>query len=548
VDWVRFTPLFLLAAATSAVGAVLLHLLLIWGFYFIMVMPILAGLGVAVMVRFAVANGHCRSRLAGTLTGLVCGLMLYLGYYYVGMVSALGARAAGQIQLLPRYIHFRLNTDVSRDVGSPKREDEDRPPRAGRFYLNLFAFGFEFLAVAAITTLAGHHRARKPYCEGCKRWMNRELTTFETDKAPAILETLKDSSAAGLATLCVSAPYPSVPNTTLAVEYCPSVKEGALRTCQMFASLKSVTAGPKGPALDSFEGATGKVLLRALQLNDDEVLALLPRFPMFESVSGKTAAGALQQLRVSPPPPTQPAATASITPVEPEYAGRVLTRKTKLKISAFSLLALVMMFGGFGLMAWGGPTAFPDKKRGRKDVSGAENALAMASLGVGGLLGLAALATILFDASFFGNRYLQGLLKRELSSRPTRLVDPDDPEALFVEVVPKANWGKIKLDNASDVGLLRVDGQTREILFEGDRERYRIPAASLISCAVEEFVEGQGSHGAMKLFYVVLRAHHPPAFWEAPIRERGNLGLFKAGKRKKKALALQGAIRAMLVN
>jgi hypothetical protein len=56
------------------------------------------------------------------------------------------------------------------------------------------------------------------------------------------------------------------------------------------------------------------------------------------------------------------------------------------------------------------------------------------------------------------------------------------------------------------------------------------------------------SHGAMRLFYVVLRAHHPPAFWEAPIRERGNLGLFKAGKRKKKALALQSAIRAMLVD
>jgi hypothetical protein len=524
----------------------LLYLLLAWGFYFIVVVPLLFGLAVAGLVNLAVAKGHCRSRMVSALAGAVCGLVLYLGYYYVSMVSELGLEYASQVQLVPRYIYLRLKTDVSRDIHAPDREDNRRPPRPERFYLNLFVFGVEFIGVLAITTGSGLRRSRKPYCEGCKRWMERELTQLEPDKAPALIEAFTNSSAPSLASLCAAAPYPTLPNTTLAVEYCPSVKEGGLRSCPAYASVKSVAANSKGATFDAFDNASGKLLVRGVQLNDDEVLALLPRFKVFESTSGKTAAGALQQLGVTPPPPlTLPAAGASITPVEPEYAGRVMTRKTKLIGNAFTLIALVLLFGGLGLMAWGGTSAFPDKER-ADEVSPARKSFGLVLLGAGGAVFLGALGLALVEPSFFGNRYLMALLRREISSRSVRLVEPDDSEALFVEVVPKMNWGKFQLDNAADVGFLRVDRQAREILFEGDKERYRIPAAAVISCNVEFFIEGAGSHGATKLFYVVLRAHHPTTFWEAPIRERGHLGLFKTGKRKKRAAALQSAIRDIL--
>jgi hypothetical protein len=546
VDWIRYTPLLLIAIAASALGAALLYLLLTWGLYFIIIVPIIVGLGVAALVNFAVGRGHCRSRFVGALSGLICGVVLYLGYYYVGMVAALGFGGAAQIEFLPDYIYFRLNTDESREAHSPKREDEGHKPRAGRFYLNLFAFGVELLGVLALTTAAGFRRTGRPYCEGCKRWMERELTAFAPDKAPAIIQALRDGAAPALAALCLEAPYPSVPNTALAVEFCPSVKEGGWRSCPVFASLKSITANAQGATFDAFQSAKGNLLVRAVQLNDDEVLALLPRFRMFESTTGKTTAGALQQLRVTPPPPpSQAPAVASITPVEPAFAGRVMTRSTKLKMTAFSALALVLLFGGIGLMAWGGVTAFPDKKDGAGEVSAGRKALGVSLLTAGGVLFVGALGFVLFDVSFLGHRYLKRVFHRELALRPSRLVEPDDPQALFVEVVPKTNWGKLQLDNAADVGLLRVDDGNREVLFEGDRERYRIPAAAIISCDIEFFVEAEGAHGATQLFYVVLRAHHPTAFWEAPIRERGNLGLFKTGRRKKQALALQSAIRRM---
>jgi hypothetical protein len=131
----------------------------------------------------------------------------------------------------------------------------------------------------------------------------------------------------------------------------------------------------------------------------------------------------------------------------------------------------------------------------------------------------------------FSNRYIRKALHQELGHRTSLLVDPNDPDAIFAECVPKMNWGKIMLDNAADVGLLVVDQQKREIRFEGDKERWRIPAAAITYCQLEVFVRQQG-HTRSKIFYAVIRANHRNGFWEAPLRPRGKLGLF-SGRRKK---------------
>lgn len=84
---------------------------------------------------------------------------------------------------------------------------------------------------------------------------------------------------------------------------------------------------------------------------------------------------------------------------------------------------------------------------------------------------------------------------------------------------------------ASDVGLRVVDRQKREIRFEGDKERWRIPAAAIQYCEVEVFIHQQGAY-RNKIYFVVLRANHRGGFWEAPIRPRGKLGLFSSGRKK----------------
>jgi len=70
----------------------------------------------------------------------------------------------------------------------------------------------------------------------------------------------------------------------------------------------------------------------------------------------------------------------------------------------------------------------------------------------------------------------------------------------------------------------------------------------MTSCEVELYVEGKGTHGATKFYYVVLRAHHSGGFWEAPIRKRGGTGMFLAKKRQRWAERLRRDILEMCGN
>jgi len=386
--------------------------------------------------------------------------------------------------------------------------------------------------VFALTGGAMYRRSRKTYCEGCKRWMTRGLTRFESDKGPALVDALQNGSAQSLAALFATQEFPSVPNTTVAVDYCPSLKEAALRDCATYLSIKTIAVNPQGAVADAFDSVKGVLLARNVKLNPVELPALLSRFPMFQALTGLTASTALPQLGVKPELPREKSGPmAVILPVPAEYAGRVLTRKTGWICAAIMFSALLGMFAGLGLAAWGGTMAFPDKKSQRVP-SSTERVIGTALLVVGGLAFFGVGATFLIDPTWLSHRYLLRVVKREFQQRGAHAVDPNDPEAVFVEVVPKLNWGKMKLESASDVGFLRLNKERREILFEGDKECWRIPAGAVTSCEVETFVEGQGSHAATTLFYAVLQAKHPAGFWEAPLRKRGSTGKFASRKRR----------------
>jgi hypothetical protein len=62
---------------------------------------------------------------------------------------------------------------------------------------------------------------------------------------------------------------------------------------------------------------------------------------------------------------------------------------------------------------------------------------------------------------------------------------------------------------------------------------------------VDFFVEGQGTAGATKLYYLVLRSLHDGRTWEAPIRKRGRTGIFQGGTRRKWAESMRQAILEM---
>lgn len=108
---------------------------------------------------------------------------------------------------------------------------------------------------------------------------------------------------------------------------------------------------------------------------------------------------------------------------------------------------------------------------------------------------LSFVANIVFG-SFFINHYPARWYLRWLRERIERRTDPvvrsDDPAALFVQVIPRGNWRVIMGENASDVGLLVLDWERRELRYEGDLERWVIPAEAIQATHVHSFTPPTG--------------------------------------------------------
>jgi hypothetical protein len=541
--WPRFILWLLLPFAGAALLAIGMFQLFNYGQYYVVILPLIMAVGVGLLIHLAVAKGHCRSPLIGALAGVAAGLLLYIGYYYYGMVYHVGPDVAGRPDLLPRYIQVRMESDVVHDANTDT--EETLRHRKGDTWENWVMFGIELIGSAAIPGIAGFLRARKPYCRACEKWMIREITLFEPDQCDPIIDSLRSGSARSLAAICARPVFATIPNTTLAVEICPTLKDGVSRDCPIYVSIKKISTVGRSPSRDPFDAPQGKLALRSLKLNPDEIAALGSRFALFETIAGRAAVTALQ--------PESPAASAEnvptgpiadIKPVEPDYAGKVLTRRNTYLGLAYVLGGLVVIVGGMALALCGGMMAFPDKHS-PQDVPPEKKALGIAMLGVGGLFFGCTAIFFLVNPTYFGNRFLLRKTRAEFSRRLQHLVDPNDPEALFTEVVPKLNWGGTMLESASDIGFLKVDARRREILFEGDKQRFRIPAEAITYCALEFFVEGKGSHAATKIYYVVLRANRPNEFWEVPLRERRGSGKFGARQRRKSAERLFASIQQM---
>jgi hypothetical protein len=80
-------------------------------------------------------------------------------------------------------------------------------------------------------------------------------------------------------------------------------------------------------------------------------------------------------------------------------------------------------------------------------------------------------------------------------------------------MIPRRNWHTAKLESAEDVGLLAIDDARRELRFEGDQERYRIPVRAITSLAFE-LIHGSGD--PRSVYGLVMRVRLPDREREVP--------------------------------
>ncbi len=93
----------------------------------------------------------------------------------------------------------------------------------------------------------------------------------------------------------------------------------------------------------------------------------------------------------------------------------------------------------------------------------------------------------------------------------------DQPGVVFLDIVPRSNWGRTMAEPATDVGLLAIDRSRQLLLFEGDNKRYRIPFAAVTSCEVAEIRMDSDQWGTDLYYATVLTAETASGSREIPL-------------------------------
>jgi hypothetical protein len=427
--------------------------------------PKLAGLGIPIsaVVFATIAWSHCRSpRLAGIL----------------GLVAALS--------LLPAEAFL------------------------GDWQADWLLFLIQAALAATLSMVVGISRAGRAYCENTQQWMVREPAKFTRGLGPLMAEAVEIGRLKEL--LDALAPL-----HVAADDYCELLVEYAPRTARItdaedaeslvYLTITEMTVvNPRKP-----QQRQATEVARQWQLTEEEIAALVPKFPAL--ANRQTKAGGSAKLPRRAASATAPAAegAAAVWPVPPPYGGQVLTLGNQLVGSFVIGIGTQILSVGLGLaimllamMLMGDPDLW--------------KIMLMLLFLLGWLLGWLWLLTRY--THFFTDRFWHRLARRKFRERPDLLVDPEDPDALFVEVIPRRNWNRLMIDSADDIGFLSVDPRRGFILFEGDKERYRIPKAAVISCDVEAIPVGEGNAGISDHYMVVLRARVGDALWEAPLARR----------------------------
>lgn len=200
---------------------------------------------------------------------------------------------------------------------------------------------------------------------------------------------------------------------------------------------------------------------------------------------------------------------AEIKPVPPSEAGRVLTSFNICVATGLTLLpigtGLVGGLGGLGLAAY---------------LSGKDPLVAGLVAAGGVACGVLSVLVLLRYQQFLPSRYLQCVARRSFARRTNPLVRFENSDALFVDIVPRSNWGRTMMEPATDTGLFGINDSTRELLFEGDSKRYRIPFDAVTGCNVEAIRLDADEWGNDLYFATVLSFETATGPREVPLAGR----------------------------
>jgi hypothetical protein len=534
VAWSRFLPFCFLVLLVAVLVAGVLDLLFSHGWYVILIVPMVAALVLAASLHLAVTYGHCRSRVVAGLLGFVAAAVMYLGQYQIDLARQAGPQFLWRVDVLPRFIAFRKKVERQEKLGAQAIPNAAGNPAQKKpdLFGNWLMLGLELTFVLFVGTYTGYCAAGRPYCNRCRKWRRRDVLFFPSDLGPQIVGAIQDDRLDTFLNLRPMPPPQQGSYTAVVLGWCPP--SGTEPTCPAYLSVKAVRRGGGPTQYSQIDAVFGRMLLADHPLSMGQIVKLLPRFPVLANL----ARSAKQQApRIAEEALPGSGAVVEVRPIASVDMGKILSRQTILLGNLLSFIPLLMF-----------PTGLVLALAGFLWLKGAGETTRMAVGGSGAFMLLVAVL-MLRDVGWLSRRMLLRRARTAIGMRGDALVRPEDPDAIFVQLVPRDRWGKLMLETASDVGLVKLDARRGQVLFEGDRARYRIPGEAILSCDVEKVVYGTAREPYETcVFLSVLRARGPEGVFEAPLGQRAGLSHRTAPARRQWAEQFSRQILALAPN
>ena len=509
-------PRFATFGAGVACAAAAYAWLLWQGFEHRVYTPLVFILGGAMIVSglslLAVRLGHCRSPAAGLLLGLAAGWILQPGHHALPYLLDLEPGATADGAGFVRHLDRRLSEVQMSWGATPHIEDLEPGETARGDYLFLWAAtALEAVFIPLLCALPPLLRVlRDPYCEAGGEWARRIRLAFYPGADQVLRQALEEGRVAEVAAEVLMEHHPNQPAVIGLLDVCSMPGSDGVAG---FLSLK-ISRGEASAAI-VMESIFPYYRLRprCAALTAAEVAALRALTP--ERATRQVAPSRLE----APETGVASGELARLESVEPSSLAAADRRAGQLAelINLAPLLACAAV--GLGLLL------------AAVDVEDDAGPLANV-LGVSGIvLMLTGAWLAVMDQHMVGDRYLLRRLFRRLADRPGLLVRPEDRDAIPVKLVPRRAWSG-GADELIDHGLLAVRDA---VLYEGNRQRLRIPAASVQALYLDSLSVDQ----YQALHFAVLEVRAADGLHTLPfLRMAPPLGeaLFRSKARRAKVL------------
>ncbi len=476
----RFGPLIAAVVLIAEICACLLWLGFEARFYAPIVFTFGGMMFVSALALAAVRLGHCRSPAAAFALGLFAGLAIQPGHHLVAYLADGGTLTdpAGALRHLDRRFS---EVEINWTVPPRLEDDEDANPSRDDYRFLWAVTLLEILFIPLLCALPPWLRVlRNPYCETDGQWAERTRLAFLPQSEEALLDGLDQGRLAEVAGAAIMEHHPNRAALLGLLDVCPGPRADGVAG---YLSLR-LTAGDAAATI-AMESLVPyhRLRLRCAELSDAEVEALHALIP--EQATATVTPSWFLGLGDGDEFPA--AACARLERVDQPHPPPAATSRSRRIAEALNLVPILTgLVVGFGLLF------------AAAELEDGSSNLAIACGISGFAVMLAGVWFALMDMHLVGDRYLMRRLAQRLARRPDAQVRPLDDDALRVAFVPRSVWSGGRGNELIDHGLLAVRDT---VLYEGDRHRMRIPAASIQGVSMEPLTIDQ----LQTWYFVVLQ-------------------------------------------